>query len=228
MKPQAQDSSLLGQLMPEARARILSRCVTRKYAKGQQVLREMAKDNNMYFIRRGEVRVTLFSKDGREVSFADLRVGDNFGELSVIDGKPRSANVIALADSEILIMPPAVFRRMYMQHPAVAIGLLKQLAAMIRRLCDRIFEFSTVGVNNRIHAELLRLAKRHIDLDGVARIPNVPTHAMLASRVSCHREAVSRELKRLQNEGVLQKKNRRLIVPDIARLQRMVEHVLGR
>ena len=228
MKLQHKGPALFGLLDTEEREKILAQCTAHRYAKGEQVVREMETDNNMYFIERGKVRVTLFSKEGREVSFSILQAGDNFGEMSAIDGKPRSANVIALTETEMIIMPPRVFRRMFHRHPVVAQELLQQLTAMIRRLCDRIFEYSTLGVNNRIHAELLRLAGDHIDLDGVVRIPNVPTHAQFASRVSCHREAVSRELKALENEGIVQKKNRKLIIPEIQRLQKMVDRAMGR
>lgn len=219
---------LLGLVNDVEREKLLRLCQTRNYAKGEQVVREMDDDTNMYFIVAGKVRVTLFSRDGREVSFADLKSGESFGEISIIDGKPRSANVIALLPTEMVIMPPAVFREVLVQHPKVAVELLKQMTAMIRRLCERIFEYSTVGVNNRIHAELLRLARAHLDLDGIARIPNIPTHAQLASRVSCHREAVSRELKALENDGILHKKNRKLVVPEIRRLQMLVDQVRGR
>ena len=228
MTRQQKSSALLALLDAGERKKMLAQCTTRRYAKGEQIVREMEQDNNMYFIERGKVRVTLFSREGREVSFANLEQGENFGEISVIDGKPRSANVIALTETDMIIMPPQIFQRIFHRHPAVAMELLQQLTAMIRRLCDRIFEYSTIGVNNRIHAELLRLAKKHLDLDGVVRIPNVPTHAQLASRVSCHREAVSRELKALENEGILLKKNRKLIIPEIRHLQKKVDQVLGR
>ena len=228
MKRQQKGSALLELLDAGERKKMLAQCTTRRYVKGEQIVREMEQDNNMYFIERGKVRVTLFSREGREVNFANLEQGENFGEISVIDGKPRSANVIALTETDMIIMPPQIFQRIFHRHPAVAMELLQQLTAMIRRLCDRIFEYSTIGVNNRIHAELLRLAKNHLDLDGVVRIPNVPTHAQLASRVSCHREAVSRELKALENEGILLKKNRKLIIPEIRHLQKKVDQVLGR
>ncbi len=228
MKSQYKGPVLFELLDSGEREKILAQCAVHKYAKGEQIVREMEQDHHMYFIERGKVRVTLFSADGREVSFANLGQGENFGEVSVIDGRPRSANVIALTEADIIIMPPDVFRQMFRRHPAVALELLQQLTAMIRRLCDRIFEYSTIGVNNRIHAELLRLAREHLDLDGIARIPNVPTHAQFASRVSCHREAVSRELKVLENEGILHKKNRKLVIPEIRRLQQMVDQVMGR
>ncbi len=228
MNLQHEGAVLLRGLGDRERQKILAQCAVRRYARGAQIVREMELDHNMYFIARGRVQVTLFSSDGREVSFASLGQGENFGEMSVLDGQPRSANVIALSDTDMIVMPPAVFRRLLHKHPTVALELLQQLTAMIRRLCDRIFEYSTIGVNHRIHAELLRLARGNLDLDGVARIANVPTHAQLASRVSCHREAVSRELKALENGGVLVKKKRKFIVPKIRLLQDLVDQGAGR
>lgn len=217
--------ALLSLLDEAARARWLRRCAERRYAGGEQIVRELEHDDNIYFIRRGKVRVTLLSRDGREVNFADLNQGENFGEISLIDGQPRSANVVALIDTEMVVMPARVFGEMLRAHPPVALQLLRQMTAMIRRLCERIFEYSTLGVNNRIHAELLRLGKSHLDLDGVARIKAMPTHAQLASRVSCHREAVSRELKTLEKQGIVAKKNRKFIIPNLQILQEMVDAV---
>ncbi|MGR3983914.1 MAG: Crp/Fnr family transcriptional regulator [Gammaproteobacteria bacterium] len=221
------ESTLLAALAPEVRKKIRARCITRRYAKGEQIIGERERDNHIYFIDRGNARVTLFSCGGREVSFINLEAGENFGELALIDGRPRSANVIALTDAEITVMPARVFHYLLAAHPPLAFELLRQLSAMIRRLCERVFEFSTIGVNQRLHAELLRLARKNTDLDGIARIPNAPTHAQFASRISCRREAVSRELKLLESEGVVAREKRKLVVPEIGRLQRMVDRVTG-
>ncbi len=220
--------SLLSLLGHEERAAVLGQCATRRYAKGEQIIREQEHDRDIYFIDRGEVRVALFSRDGREVSFTDLAPGQNFGEIALLDGKPRSATVIALTEADLTVMPLAVFRRMLRRHPAVSLELLRQLSAMIRRLCARVFEYSTSGVKQRIHAELLRLARANLDYDGVARIANAPTHAQLASRVSCHREAVSRELKALEHSGILVKGRGRYIIAEMGRLQERVEQGSGR
>lgn len=222
------ESTLLAALAPETRDVIRAQCATRRYPKGRQIISELDRGDNIYFIERGRVRVALFSSGGREVSFITLEAGENFGELAVLDGMPRSANVIALSDVEIMIMPSQVFHELLAGHPPLALATLRQLSAVIRRLCERVFEFSTVGVNHRLHAELLRIAREHVDLDGAARISTAPTHAQLASRISCHREAVSRELRSLEKNGVIIRDKRKLLVPQVARLQEMVDGVLGR
>ena len=196
--------------------------VQKKFRKGDQIVRVMDHDTNLYLIDSGSVRVTLFSNDGKEVSFVDIDGGGNFGEFSAIDGKPRSANVIALSDTTITIIPPQKFLALLEKYPSVSIEMLKQLTTIVRRLCDRIFEYSTLDVCDRVQAELLRLARENMDFDGVARIINPPTQSELASRVSCTREAISRELKKLEKTGLIKRKPKKLIIEDCAKLEELV------
>ena len=219
------NSALLKALPSEQLDAILAKCSRRSFAKDQQIVREMDTDNNIYFVESGVLGVAQFSDSGREVGYIELKSGDNFGELSAIDGGPRSASVTAMTESEVTVMPFEVFKGLIYSNNGASVEIMRQLSGMIRRLCERIYEFSTLSVSNRIHAELLRLARKHVDLGGIARIPSPPTHAQLASRVSCNREAVSRELKRLENQGVLEKPDRRWVIPDIERLQKMVDEV---
>jgi CRP-like cAMP-binding protein len=202
--------------------RFLSRSETRRYKKGQHIVSVMDDDTNLYLIDSGAVRATLFSADGKEVSFVDIDTGGNFGEFSAIDGRPRSANVIALSDVKITVVPPKVFLETLEKYPAACMDMLRQLSAIIRGLCDRVFEYSTLDVPNRVHLELLRLGRENMDLDGIARISNPPTQIEMASRLSCTREAVSREYKNLENLGIISRSRKKLIIDDYQRLQEMV------
>ncbi len=204
---------------------VLSFCIRRTFVKDEQIVRQMDMDNSIYFVETGELGVAQFSDSGREVGYIELKAGENFGEVSVIDGGPRSASVTALCESVVTVMPFGTFQKLMQTNTAVNILIMKQLTAIIRRLSERVYEFSTLSVNNRIHAELLRRARKYIDLDGVARIPSPPTHAQMASRLSCNREAVSRELKKLENQGIMEKQGGRWIIPDCQLLQKMVDEV---
>jgi len=219
------NSVVLNALTTEDLHEVLSSCKRRIFEKNEQIVRQMDTDNNIYFIESGGLGVALFSDSGREVFYSELEAGDNFGELSAIDGGPRSASVTALCKSTLTVMPFATFQDVMHKSTSANIILLKQQAAIIRRLSERVYEFSTLNVDDRIRAELLRMAPKHIDLDGVARIPSPPTHAQLANRLSCNREAVSRELKRLENQGVMYKKGGRWIIPDCDVLRKMVDDV---
>ena len=218
---ESSSDSLLRLLPEEDRNRFLKKTIRKSFAKGDQIVRENDRDSNFYIIDSGRVRVTLFSSEGKEVSFIDLAAGENFGELSVIDGLPRSANVIALADTQITIVPAQQFVALLETNPQVCFEILKQVTGIVRRLCDRIFEYSTLDVLSRICLEILRLAEGNIDLDGVARISNPPTQTEMASRISCAREGVSRELARLEKTGIISKASKKLIVNDLSRLEEL-------
>jgi CRP/FNR family cyclic AMP-dependent transcriptional regulator len=205
--------------------RILAQCSRKNYPRDSQIVREMDQDKNLYLVESGILGVSQYTSSGKEVSYTELGVGENFGELAAIDGKPRSASVIALTDCEVTVVPFSAFESQILSNHTAAREIMRQLCRIIRRLCERIYEFSTLSVNNRIHAELLRLARRNIDLDGVARIATPPTHTQIGSRVSCNREAVSRELKQLEKKGILQKPDKRWVIPDCGLLQKMVDEV---
>ena len=202
-------------------------CTWRRYARHQEIIGHGSRTTDVFFIKEGQVRVILYSFSGREVTFRDMGGGDSFGELAAIDGKPRSANVVALAESVVGTMTAAHFWEILQRYPNVAAAVLKRLAGQLRDTSERLFELSTLGVRNRIQAELLRLARAHAPQDNRAEIAPFPIHSDIASRVSTHREAVTRELNDLTRKGLIERRSRRLVVNDIARLQKMVESVTG-
>jgi hypothetical protein len=102
-------------------------------------------------------------------------------------------------------MSAAAFRELLHSEPRVALALLPQLVMKIRALTTRVYEFSTLAVSNRIQAELLRLASLVPRAGKRARIDPAPTHTDIASRISTHREAVTRELNRLSRSGLIER-----------------------
>lgn len=195
-------------------ARLRQRASQKTYHKGQTIIRVHDEDSQFYLIDAGWVRATLYSADGKEVIFADIGAGGHFGELAAIDGQPRSANVVALTDCTLTLIRATEFQAL-LQYPAVSIALLQQLTAMARRLCDRVFEYSTMDVDNRLYLELIRLLQDNLDLDGIARINNPPTQMELANRISCTRETVSRIFSKLEQAGIIKRAHKRLIIEDV-------------
>ena len=178
--------------------------------------------NEVYFLLSGQVRITTYSQQGREVSFRDYAAGEHFGDLSAIDGAQRSADVIALQDSQLIRMGSADFLALLAQEPALALRMMQHLTQLVRRLTDRVLELSTLSVPTRLHAELLRLAPQ-VQPDGSARIDPIPTHAALASKISTNREQVARELSALTQQGLLRKEGRRVLhIPSVHDLQALV------
>lgn len=208
-----------------ARAEIARRCHTFRYAPQTAIVCNQDASSEVYFVISGKVRATLFSHTGREVAFRDLGPGEMFGDLSAIDGRPRCANVITQEESVVLNMGSAAFQDVLRGHPDVAFAVLRGLTELVRHLSDRVVEFSTLGVNNRIHAELLRLAREYPRDGDRVEITHPPTHADMASRISTRREAVTKELGRLADAGLIERRGKSLVVNDMERLRRMIEDV---
>jgi CRP-like cAMP-binding protein len=205
--------------------RISQLCRWRRFAAGQRVTSRESADRDVYLIVAGKVRITAFSASGRQVTFRDLHTGDFFGDLAAIDGRARSADVDAMEESVLAALAPAEFRRLLHEHPTVCDCILDQLVGLVRDLTDRVFEFSTLGVQNRVHAELLRLAKDAGVHDNTARLDPAPKHSDIASKVSTYREQVTRELSAMVKEGLLERAGRTLLIPDVARLEKLVAEV---
>jgi len=114
---------------------------------------------------------------------------------------------------------------MMFTHRIVAEHVLRRLAGSVREMTDRVFQLSTLGVRNRVHAELLRLARLGVVRGGEARIDPAPKHGEIANRVSTYREQVTRELSLLSSKGLLKREGRCMVVCDLATLERMVAEV---
>jgi len=103
--------------------------------------------------------------------------------------------------------------------------MLLRLGSLVRELSERVIDLSTLGVQNRIYAELLRLAREAGVTGNTARIDPAPKHTDLASRVSTYREQVTRELSALVRMGIVERGNHALVIRDVTRLERLVEEV---
>ena len=202
-------------------------CRWRRFQAEQRIISREAPDQDVYLIVSGQVRVTAFSAAGRQVTFRDIPAGNWFGDFAAIDGLSRSADVVALEDTLLASMNPAVFRRLLHEHPAVCDRMLHRLVTSVREMTERVFDFSTLGVQNRVHAELLRLARQAGVKGNVARIDPAPKHSEIASQVSTYREQVTRELSAMAKQGLIQRSSRALVIPDVARLERIVAEVRG-
>jgi CRP-like cAMP-binding protein len=138
---------------------------------------------------------------------------------------PRSADVVALESALTASLPAAAFRQLLREEPAVAERVLRRLAGVVRRMSERVIDLSTLGVHQRIHGELLRLAREAGVKQNLARIDPAPRHADLASQVSTYREEVTRELSALARAGIVRREGRALLIEDVRRLETLVEEV---
>lgn len=219
--------SLFQSLDHDQRAALAGRCRGWRYPARHEIIRHADRTDEVYFLVAGRVRATLLSRSGREVAFRDMEPGAVFGDLSAIDGQPRGANVITLAQSTVLCMTSAAFHEALAAHPPMMSAMMRELSQLVRRLSDRVVEFSTLGVDNRIHAELLRLAKQRPRQGNTVEISDPPTHADIASRVATRRESVSKEIGHLADQGLVERRPGALVLRDLERLEAMVDEAMG-
>lgn len=218
---------ILSDLSAEDIARLDERCNWRVVGKQEVIIDRQSDSREVYFIVNGRVRIVNYSLSGREVTFDDFVDGDHFGELSALDSQPRSANVLALENTTVASMSHETFRGLLMEHPEIAVRIMVDMSHIIRTSTERIMDLSTLGANNRVHAELLRLAQPCAEDDNTAMIKPIPIHGDIASRVSTTRETVARVLSDLSKSGLVKRENDRLIVLDVEQLTDMVEQFRG-
>lgn len=213
--------------VPQETVQALSkRCTWRWYEAHQAIVQHQDDGRQLFFVVQGNAREMHYSLNGREVSLRDLPAGQMFGELSVVDGQPQSATVIATTRTLIAGMPASVFWETIHRCDPFASAILRRLAGLGRYMSTRVIELGTLSVRNRIHAELLRLSRPSATERNTAIISPIPTHANIASFISTHREAITRELNDLARAGLIEKQAGKLVIRDVAELMRMLSEVV--
>lgn len=218
--------SFLSRLDDTSLAALAKQWTLRSYGQDELMIAHGDTSRDVFFIQEGRARVTLYSENGREVSYGDIGPGDIFGELAGIDGEARSASVVALEATRAARLSQAAFRDLVASHPVFAWALLQHLSALVRRLTSRVYEFSTLFVRERLILELLRRAKEVEQVDGQVYISPAPTHFELAATISTHREAVSREMSTFAKCGLIERHGSRLVLRDLAALEALITQEL--
>lgn len=213
-----QNIDVFADLDDSARDTIARRIKWKNYKKGVEVVSHQMQSDEVYFIASGKVRITIFTLSGKEISYQDLGAGKMFGELSAIDGMPRTTTVITAQPSQIGVMSARNYWNLIEQYPSIAGASLKRLASMVRFLIDRVYQYGALDVKDRVRREVLRLAQDNMTGEDTAAIQNFPTHKEIASRVNTHREAVTRELNEMHRLNLIEQDHRLLKVTSVSGL----------
>lgn len=185
------------------------------YPKTSVIVFEDDPGDAFFIVREGRVKVVLVSDDGREIILGQLGPGEHFGELALIDNRPRSAHVVATEDSTLLVLRREDFRRRVEANPKVAWALLIELSRRLRAADGKIGGLVLLDVPGRI----ARLLLDHLP-DGSPTIDKPMTHQTIAGMIGATRETVSRALRDFQDEGWISVERRRITVTDPDALRR--------
>ena len=190
-----------------------SKMVPREYSKGQMILLEESHGESFFIITSGAVKVTRVSDDGREVILAILGESDFFGEMSLLDGAGRSANIVANETSKVLTLSRRDFLDCLESFPKIAISLLEELAVRLRKSDQQIESLSLSDSEQRIGITLIRLAEEFGTIkNGNVSIKDLPFQQDIANMAGTSRETVSRTLKLLEEKSFIKKANRDLTI----------------
>jgi CRP/FNR family transcriptional regulator/CRP/FNR family cyclic AMP-dependent transcriptional regulator len=187
--------------------------ITRTFDKGQLIILADEPGDTLFIVRRGQVKVSLTHASGKEFILSLLGEGEFFGELAILDERPRSASVVAMEETDLIMLTRPDFLQLVGRVPAIAVALLEELAARLRRTDEQVGGLALLDVHNRVARIILRLAAdRGEETDEGIRIKQRLTHQQLANMAGTTRETVTRVLKQLERDGYITTRDRQIVV----------------
>jgi len=168
------------------------------------VFQEGDEGDALYIVIDGKVKVSIYDEDGREYILDVIGKDGFFGELSLIDGLPRSANITTTEDSTFLVIKRAEFSKLLMDNPVITIGILKTISKRLRAADEKIRGFAFLSVEGRILKYLLDIGNSTgVKIKNYLIIEKGPSQIEIANSCGCTRETVSRMIKNLVQKGIL-------------------------
>ena len=204
-------------------ARFETRVRWRNFTPGEILVDFDDLTSDVFFLHSGDVRVLIRTRSGKEVILGEMKAGAIFGELAALDGVKRSANVTALTRGEVCVMAAPVFQEIVFSAPTVAGRVFRLLTGRVRELDARLMEQTVLDLRHRLYSELLRLSVPRQGSETERVVTPPPFHHVLAARIGCRREQVTREFTAMDQEGLIERKRGALVLvrPDLlhARVQ---------
>ncbi len=213
-------TALFSGLTPEELQLLAARTVRKSFAAGELLFTEGEPCHGLHIIARGKVRIFKTSAGGREQVLAVNNPGESVAELPVFDGGPFPASAMAIETAEIAFISRRDFQAYCMEHPEVALKVLATVGGRLRRLVGIIEELSFTTIRQRLITALLRLAEvegKRTERGIEFQLP--ASHQELANELGTVRELISRNLMRLQAEGLIDVDARQIVVKDIKGLK---------
>jgi len=191
------------------------------------IYRQGVQATEVYQILSGEVRLCNYSEDGKELVFGQFKAGDCFGEVALIDGLPRACHAIASGQTTIGILSKKNFHMLYDKYPEISKQLNLMLVHRLRLLWQYSEDACTLNLHQRIARVLLRLRHSHgeVGADGIYWIST--SHEEIGRMLGASRQSVSKELKQLEVEGLINVQYGKIFVLDPNALHETYESLVG-
>jgi CRP-like cAMP-binding protein len=217
--------ALLGDLDESDLQILASAAVPRRYGPGEMVFSEGDPCEGLYVVESGLVKIFKVSASGREQVLTLEGPGASVAELPIFDGGNYPASASAELASELLFIGEKDIRGLCLEHPQVALKVLRVVSGRLRRLVAIVEELSFTTVQHRLAAYLLREARsRGKRTPHGVQFTFTISNQELASRIGTVRELVSRNLSRLQATELIKLDGRTVLIPDLAALEAEVKN----
>lgn len=217
-----QKVSILSELDPADLDIITSKVVKKSYGKNAMILMEDEFGDSFFAITRGKVKIIRLDKEGREVVLAILGEGQFFGEMSLFRNEPRSANVVTLEPSDVLMLRREHFSSVLEEHPGIGLALLREMARRLRRIAEQIEALALNRAEQQVSSALLKLTDDFgIIRNWVVRVEQLPSQEDIANMAGTSRGTVSRTMKMLEEKGLIRRQGRSLEVLNYSQFRRL-------
>lgn len=190
---------------------IAARCKSGRYKKGEVVFNKTDLSTDLYIVNSGILKAVLSDEEGDEIVLARFEKGAFFGELSLLDGKGRSATIVAEMDAELSVLKKDVFLELLYRNPRMAVELMATLVGRLRKADEMIESLAFLEVGERLIRALLEAAAEGEVLRGFVKAGRL-THKELAARIGSSREAVSKCLKVLTAKNVVKEAEGNILI----------------
>ena len=203
--------SLFSDLNEQTLRKLEGLLVEKFYPKNAIILSQEEQGDAFFIVLSGKVKAVLLGKSGREIILSYFKPGEFFGEMAIIDNRPRSANAIAVEDTRLLLLSRDAFKLHIFQHPETAMRVMAELCNRMRRADEIIGNLTLLDVYGRVARYLLDLAERDGKrVDDSYIIDRRPTQQEIADSIGTSRETVSRIFSEFKKRGVLRMSGSRL------------------
>ena len=187
----------------------------RKYPKGSMIILEEEYGDKLFIVKDGTVKITRVNDEGKEVILALLGSSEIFGEMAILDGESRSANVLAQENCTLVVISSEDFLKILKHNFKVSFALMSELAKKIRKSDLQIEALSLSDAEHRIGVSILSLAEdMGVIRNGKVTIQNLPFQQDIANMAGTSRETVSRVMKTFEDRNLILKEGHTVIIPD--------------
>ncbi len=191
--------------------------ICRRFRAGDVLCSKGEMSSTLFVLLKGQVMVVGVDDEGREVLLNLLKPGDFFGELALIDGQPRSADVIAVTDGEALLVRRSDFMALAERMPSLIWQVMEVIAKRVREADELVMRMAWLNAQERVAWALLEFA------DSKGQLPQWVNVNILAKRCGLARETASRIVSQWQKEGILQRTKDGFVILKPSKLQAMLK-----